>query len=377
MPVLQSTSLPMDLHRRLALTPVINAAGTFTPLGVSRSPASVREAAAEALGEFVMIEELQQRAGAAIAGWTGSEAGAVAHCVAGAITMAIAAAIAGEDPQAVAALPDVGDRPRHVLLPAGHAVDYGHPIVQDIRLAGGIPRLVGSDHECSIAQLEAALAEGDIACLLLVSSRLVRGAPLELGAAVAAAHRHGVPAFIDGAAQDMRLPELLATGADLVFASGQKYLASPTAGLVAGRDRWVRAFRAQERGIGRAMKPSKEAIVGLIAAIEERRTLDIGQWSKRQAAKVEDFVARCAGLPGVEPWMQADPSGMPFPRAHLRIGSDARLDATRLAAALADGVPSIRVMTHRLGEGELVLELVPLEPAEIDAIVEALAGLLG
>lgn len=367
----------MNLHRRLALTPVINAAGTFTPLGVSRSSPVVREATAEALGEFVMIEELQQRAGAVIAGWCGSEAGAVAHCVAGAITMAIAAAIAGEDAAAIAALPDAGDRMRHVLLPAGHAVDYGHPIVQDIRLAGGVPRLVGNDHECSIARLEEALGTGDVACLLLVSSRLVRGAPLDLDAAVAAAHRHGVPAFIDGAAQDMRLPELLATGADLVFASGQKYLASPTAGLVAGSAQWVRAFRAQERGIGRAMKASKEAIVGLIAAIEERRGMDTGEWSRLQARKVSEFVERCASLAGIEAWAQADPSGMPFSRAHLRPGPEAALDATRLAAALANGVPSIRVMTHRLAAGEVVLELVPLAPAEIDTIVEALGRLLG
>ncbi len=173
----------------------------------------------------------------------------------------------------------------------------------------------------------------------------------------------------------MRLPELLATGADLVLASGHKYLASPTAGLVAGRLPWVRAFRAQERGIGRAMKPSKEAIVGLLAAIDERRALDTEQWSGLQARKVADFVERCAGLRGVQARALADPSGMPFPRAHLRIGA-AAMDATRLAAALADGEPSIRVMTHRLAEGELVLELVPLEPQEIDAIVDALARLL-
>lgn len=367
----------MNLHRRYALTPVINAAGSFTPLGVSRSSEVVREATAQALGEFLMIEELQQRAGAAIAGWTGADAGAVAHCVAGAITMAIAASIAGEDAAAIAALPEAGDRPRGVVLPAGHAVDYGHPIVQDIRLAGGVPLLAGDEAGCSIARLEEALAGDGVACLLLVSSRLVRGAPVDLGAAVAAAHRHSLPAFIDGAAQDMRLPELLATGADLVFASGQKYLASPTAGLVAGNTRWVRAFRAQERGIGRAMKPSKEAIVGLLAAIEQRRGLDAGQWSATQARKMEDFIERCAVLPGLRAEARADPGGMPLSRAHLHIDPGAAgIDATRLAARLADGTPSIRVMTHRLADEEIVLELVPLEPDEIEAIIDRLEGLL-
>ncbi len=375
----QSTSPPiMSLHQRFALTPVINAAGTFTPLGVSRSSPAVREASAHALGEFLMIEELQQRAGAAIAGWSGAEAGAVAHCVAGAITMAVAAAIAGEDVASIARLPEAGEHPRRVVLPAGHAVDYGHPIMQDIRLAGGVPVLAGDDDACSVDQLEQALADGDVACLLLVSSRLVRGAAVDLPGAVAAAHRRGLPAFIDGAAQDMRLPELLDTGADLVFASGHKYLASPTIGLVAGSAAWVRAWRAQERGIGRAMKPAKEAIVGLLAAIDERRGLDAGQWARQQARKATDFVARCAGLAGVAAQARPDPSGMPFSRVHLRITpAVAGTDATRLAAALADGTPSIRVMAHRLADEELVLELVPLEPAEIDTIVARLEELLG
>lgn len=367
----------MSLHRRLDLTPVVNAAGTFTPLGVSRSSPTVRAAAAQALGEFMMIEELQQRAGAAIAGWTGAEAGAVAHCVAGAITMAIAAAIAGEDAAAIARLPDAGDRPDRVLLPAGHAVDYGHPIVQDIRLAGGAPILLGDERACTLAQLEQGLAQGGVACLLLVSSRLVRGEAPDFAEAVAAAHRHAVPVVIDGAAQDMRLPELLASGADLVLASRHKYLGSPTIGIVAGTETLVRAFRAQERGIGRAMKPAKEAIVGLLAAIEERRALDIASWTREQARKVEDFIERCAPLPGVVARARPDPSGMPFSRVHLLIDAAAAgIDATRLAARLADDRPSIRVMMHRLAEEELVLELVPLEPAEIETIIARLGSLL-
>lgn len=367
----------MNLHRRFDLTPVINASGTFTPLGVSRSSPAVREASAQALGEFLLIEELQQRAGAAIAAWSGAEAGAVVHCVAGAITMAVAAAIAGEDAASIARLPDPGGQARRVVLPAGHAIDYGHPIVQDIRLAGGVAVLAGDDDACSIAELERALGDDDVACLLLVSSRLVRGAALDFPAAVAAAHRRGVPAFVDGAAQDMRLPELLATGADLVFASGQKYLAAPTIGLVAGSTAWVRALRAQERGIGRAMKPSKEAIVGLLVAIDERRALDAASWAREQAGKVAGFIERCTGLAGVSARARPDPSGMAFERVHLRIEpAIAGTDATRLAAMLADGAPSIKVMTHGLAKDEIILELVPLAPAEVDAIILRLAELL-
>src|SRR5690606_39786303 len=93
--------------------------------------------------------------------------------------------------------------------------------------------------------------------------------------------------------------------------------------------------------------------------------------------KTADFVERCAGLPGILAESRPDPSGMPISRAHLRVTpAVAGTDATRLAAALADGSPSIRVMAHRLADEEIVLELVPLEPAEIEAIITRLEALL-
>jgi seryl-tRNA(Sec) selenium transferase len=95
-----------------------------------------------------------------------------------------------------------------------------------------------------------------------------------------------VPAIIDGAAQFPRVPDLLAAGADLVQVSGQKYLGSPRAGLVAGSWSLVQAVRAQEKGIGRVMKPTKEAIVGVIAALEEWQAFDRMKWEAGTAAIV-------------------------------------------------------------------------------------------
>ena len=47
--------------------------------------------------------------------------------------------------------------------------------------------------------------------------------------------------IVDGAAQDLRLRELIATGADLVLTSAHKYLCSTTGGIVAGRKELVDA----------------------------------------------------------------------------------------------------------------------------------------
>ena len=363
----------MSIHERYGLTRVINARGTFTPLGVSRSSQLVGQTVAQALGDFFIMDELHSLVSRSAAAWAGGEAAAVTHCVAAATTISVAAAMAGSDPEKVAALPDARGLPDRVVLPAGHAVDYGHPNSTDIRLAGAVPVLAGCASACSTRDLEAALAHERTACLLLVSSRLTAGSPVDLRDAVAAAHRRGVPAIIDAAAQDMRMDQLVNTGADAVLFSAQKYLASPTAGLIIGRTQFVHDCRAQERGIGRAMKPTKEAILGVLAAIEERRHLDAGAWRVAQARKVAWFVDRVNRMDSVAACEVPDPTGMPFSRVRLTVHPEGEgWNAAVLAARLRSSTPPVWVMEHAASEGYLFLELVPLDEAEVEVIVDRL-----
>ncbi|MEU3712040.1 aminotransferase class V-fold PLP-dependent enzyme [Streptomyces catenulae] len=367
----------MGLHTAYGLSRIINARGPYTPLGVSRSGDGVAAAVAGALSEFFVMDELQGAADRALARFSGAEAGTVVHCTASAITLAVAAAMTGESPERIAALPDTTGMPGTVVLPAGHAVNYGHPLVQAVRLAGAVPVTVGTDAGFTREDLERGLARPGVACLLLVSSRLVRGTGTDLAEAVAVAHRRGVPVVVDGAAQDFRIGELLGTGADLVAVSGQKYLGSPTAGLVVGRTGLVAAVRAQERGIGRGMKASKEAVIGVLAALEARQERDMAGWRQRQADKVADFVERTGALRGVTASSVPDPTGLPFERARLLLDpAAAGMGAVALEEALRAGSPSIWALPGRHGTEELLFELVPLAPEEIDAVIVRLAELL-
>jgi seryl-tRNA(Sec) selenium transferase len=134
---------------------------------------------------------------------------------------------------------------------------------------------------------------------------------------------------------------------------------------------------SQERGIGRVMKASKEAVVGVLAALEARHELDVSAWARAQADKVERFAERVGVLPGIEAGAWPDPTGLPFPRARISVDPTvAGMDAGALAAALRAGSPSVWVMTDQQEAGVLVLELVPLTDPELDAIVDRLAELL-
>ncbi|TDD25623.1 aminotransferase class V-fold PLP-dependent enzyme [Kribbella turkmenica] len=361
----------MSIHDRYRLSVVINAKGTYTPLGVSRSSHGVAEAVAQALPEFFVMDELADRASEAIAQVTGAQAGTVVHCTAAGITLSVAATMTGGDPRRVAALPDTTDLHNRVVMPANHVVNYGHSNLQGIRMAGAHVDLAGDETRCGIDDLEEELDGPDIACLLLVSSRLTSGEPIDLVAAVRAAHRRGVPAIIDGAAQFPRIADLLATGADLVLVSGQKYLGSPTAGLIAGSWPLVQSIRAQDKGIGRVMKPTKEAVIGVLAALEEWQAVDRVKWEADELAKVVAFVDAVGRIPGVSADVVPDPTGLQVSRAVVRVP-----DAKRVATELEAGVPSIYVMTDRVDANELMFELIPLTGDEIAAVLARLWAVL-
>ena len=257
---------------------VLNAAGTFTTVGVSRSSPGVAQAAAWALQRHLVIDELQDLASRELAAFSGAEAGTVVHCAAAGITLSVAAAMTGPDPALIARLPDTEGLRSRVLVPTPHLVEYGHPLATDIRLAGAAVHACGEPDRCGVDAILPALAMPDVACLLLVSSRLTRDPAFDYPAACVAARSAGVPVIIDGAAQDLRVRELMALAPAAVVLSAHKYLASPTAGVVVGEAAFVDAVRLQQRGIGRAMKPSKEAIVGVLMALHERRSLDLDAW---------------------------------------------------------------------------------------------------
>ncbi|MEI8266535.1 MAG: threonine aldolase [Betaproteobacteria bacterium] len=350
---------------------VINAWGTATPFGVSRCDAAVAHAAADMLQRYVVMAELQALAGERIARWSGAPAACVTHCTAAALTLSAAACIAGSDPKRIAELPNAQGRPRRIPMLAAQQVNYGHSIVQALRLAGALPEAFAD-----LSELDVALSRPGVACIVAVESHLAPGSGPQVTRELSArARAAGVPLVLDCAAQDWRVAELLESGADLVLVSAQKYLRAPTAGVVMGSSDLVAAVDAQHAGIGRGMKPTKEAIAGVIAAIEARADLPPTLWQSQQRRKVNVVAQAAAAWRGIGVRRQLDPQGNGFERLWLAVDAAAvGKDAAQLVRLLRDGDPAVAVAPHGVSGGEIGLELTGVEDDELGelcALLEA------
>lgn len=352
---------------------VINAWGTATPWGVSRCDAAVAQAVADMLARYVHMEELQAQVGEAVARWSGAQAACVTHCTAAALTLAAAACMAGSEPAHIAQLPDTQGLPRRVALLAAQQVNYGQPLKQALRLAGAQPEVCAD-----LEALDAALLLPGMAGVVAVESQLAPGSGPEITRALLRrARAAGVPLILDGAAQDWRVAELVASGADLVLVSAHKYLRAPTAGLVMGSTHWVAAVNAQHAGIGRCMKPTKEALAGVLAALDARQQVSATQWQAQQRHKVERVAQAAAGWTGVQLRREADPQGNGFERLWLAIDPAATgKTATQLVQHLRQGDPAVAVAPHRVANGFIGLELTGVEPGELDELCTLLAAAL-
>lgn len=361
-----------DPFARWNLTPVINASGTMTSLGASRVAPETRALVDRILGSFVSMDELQARAGGIIARLTGAEAGCVTACSAAAMTQAVAACMTGADLARIEALPAT-DGEMRVILPMGHMVNYGAPVDQAIRLAGGEVVPVGTAAACETWHLRRALEAGAAAALYVVSHHTVRENELPMDVFIALCREHGVPVIVDMASEyDLTGP--IALGAAVAIYSGHKFLSGVTSGIVAGNAGLVRAIYLQHRGIGRTMKAGKESIVGAMAALELWEARDHAAERAREEARVDLWMAELAGIPGLHLSRHADWTGNPITRVKVVVEPEAaRAHAWELAGRLAARRPRIIVRDDLVERAEIYLDPCNVTDDEARAVAEAIA----
>ena len=359
-----------SVYARLGVRPVINGMGTYTLLGGSIMPPEVVAAMAEAARHFVNMTELQQKAGARIAGLLGIPAAMITAGAASAITVATAACITRGDDEALRRLPETGGLNPEIILQKSHRSGYE----AQMQLAGA--RLVWVETR---AELDRAI--GDHTSMLFFLNcheplgRITRDEWIRVG------KERGVPTFLDAAADVPpadHLSRYVREGFDLVAISGGKALRGPqSTGLLLGRADLIAAARkaiSPHEGIGRGMKVGKEEIIGLLAAVERYLKLDheaeLRLWEERAA----DLMARLATIPGMS--VRRDLPEIANHAPHVIVEWSARhsrLTAEEVTRRLLEDDPPIAILAE--GERTLRIAVWTLQGDEHELVADRLHAL--
>jgi len=280
------------------IRPIINGVGYATRVSGSCPHPEVIEAMAAASGAYFEIDDLLTAASALIREASGAEAGIVTCGAGAALTLAAAACMAGNRPEVMDQLPDTSRCQRHeIIYSKPGPFDYDHAI----RLAGATLVPIDYGAHDALRQIEEAI-NPRTAAIGYVWLQMDERPPITDLAELA--HKHGLPLIVDAACALPPVENLSAFscyGADLVAYSGGKHLGGPQAsGILCGRTELIRSAwvqmvdmdvregtwslqhwitngwisRAPRHGIGRSMKVSKEAIVGVMAALQRYAVRD-------------------------------------------------------------------------------------------------------
>lgn len=395
----------MGFYEELGVRPVINAAGTLTRLGGNRVSEAVLNAMAEAAASNVVMDELQERAGAVIAEVTGAEAGYVVAGAAAGLTLAAAACVAGLDPAAMDQLPETTGLKNEFVVQRGHRNAYDHAL----RAAGitfveagylGYPGAGGT----MPWQVEAAITERTAAIAWPV---LDTPGTLSLPEVVEIARRHELPVIVDASASlppRSNLRRFIAEGADLVVFSGGKAIGGPQAsGILAGRadliasaalqqldmdvrlPTWTRRGQVERgelrgiphQGLGRSMKVGREEIAGLITALREFVAGDDDADRQRWEGLLAGIAAPLEGIDGVCPRIVTGAS-QPVPQLRIEL-DEAVLGVTAydVVNRLLDGEPRVAVSESRAELGEIGVNPIVLTESEAQIVQQRLVEVLG
>jgi seryl-tRNA(Sec) selenium transferase len=115
------------------------------------------------------------------------------------------------------------------------------------------------------------------------------------------------------------------------------------------------------------MKAGKEAIFGVIAALEFRMQQDMPAWTAEQDRRVQKIIDALGDISGLTLSIDPDPNGCPFSRARLTPNESVTgHTAASLTAALIEGNPTVVPRAHHTDEGYINLDAIEMTDEEIE-----------
>ncbi len=377
-----ASTLPMrgsgpEIYSRFGVKPFINCTSTYTINGGSAMLPEVIEAMNDASYYPVNFDELMEGAGKRLAELLQVESAMVSSGTAGSMTCATLACVAGGDPEKMQQLPDTTGLKGEVVVPRWSRSVYDHAVRSTGVKMIEVETL--KDLEDAFTP-RTAMATGQI-------NLAADGNPFTLEQYVAAAHKHGVPVVMDVADRLPLVPNpYLSRGVDMVAYSGGKIIRGPqTAGMLLGRkDLIAAAFMnsAPHHAFARAMKVSKEEIVGMVKAIEllrsgkRNRDAEDAEW-RAWFRHITETVTKVPGVSGeiIEPKDKQYYPTMKVVWDPNKIG----ITAGQIGKLLLEGEP--RIMTHAgLSESseasEMLLRPAAMWPGEYKIVADRIYEIL-
>jgi len=393
----------MTVYERFGVKPIINVAGATTRHGGALMRQEVVEAMVEAAKVSVPLDELQAAASKVIARVTHAEAGIITCGAAAGLTLGTAACIAGLNVARMNRLPDTAGIPNEVIMPWHQICGYGHAIrAAGARLVGvGIPNDATPPQETHIISkwdIESAIVKDTVA--IAYGARPGSHPPLQ--DVVEVAREHDIPVIVDAAAQVPPMENLyrfIDMGADLVCISGGKGIRGPQdSGILCGRRDLIASAALQmldmagkpfeawnpplslipkgklhgkpEHGIGRGMKVTKEAAIGLLVALENFTDEGLAERKKSLRQLLGKIQQRLEGVAGLAMRVTGDSDGR-YPLLELKIDQKVMgQSAYDVARKLNESTPSICIEDEDrlLSKGVVTIDSINLDE-ETSAIV--------
>ena len=366
----------MTVYEEIGLPRVINASGRVTVLGVSTISDKVAKAAVAGGQSYVVVEDLLDKAGEIISRYTGGEDSCPTVCASAAIALSVAGMISKGKKTIMDRLPDSTGLANEIILQKGHVINFNAPIETMLRLGGGVPVEAGCAMEVVVEDVEELINEKTVALLYVKSHHCVQKGMLDLPTMIDIAHRHNLPLMVDAAAEeDFR--KYIAMGADLVCYSGAKALEATTSGFVTGKKELISYIKKQYHGVGRAMKVGKEAIMGLLAALEQYENKDKQADVEKNVKIVDWLVDEINQIPNLKAQKIQDEAGRAIFRARVFVDPEkAGMTATELEGKLKAGTPTIRCRTEFMSLGSLDFDPRPLVEGDKELIVAKLKEIM-
>ncbi len=348
-----------DFFKELGVRTFINAAGTYTSMTGSLMRKEVTEAINYGATEYVNLDELHDKVGERIAQLLECEYATVSSGAFGAMTIGLAGVICGMDTEKVAQLPDTTGLKNEVIVQEAHDIGYTHALLN----TGA--KLVQVK---TAKELEKAINK-NTAMLWFLNANTDMG-EIDREAFVALGKKHGIPTFIDCAADVPPVDNLFKftkMGFDLVAFSGGKGIRGPqSAGLLLGKRKYIEAARLHTppRGttIARGMKVNKEEVLGMLAALEVYLAKDHKEEWELWENQIKLISDSALSVKGVETEIHVPPHANHVPSLRIKWDeSVVKITKDEMRKRLRDGHPSIETVG---GKEEVGITTWMMEPGQ-------------